>query len=861
MIFHKNTPLSSKGIILNQDFQVSDRRPSGISMFLMMVSQAVIILLGLIGAGYSFITMFKIPHSMPVLLIFLLACTIIWMLVFSRKKAQIFLIPILLSLPVPLAFLFWQEIKNGFIVTANYIVYAVNRQMNLNIVDYVVHCHSADYSYVATLFFLFISFYLSFLLCWAVGKRHSFLIVILSTLPLLFGLLITLIPSYLAILMLITCWMSMFAMYPLKARRRKQEKTKAFTASKQCAGSSYVLSDPKRINPMMVKTGAIIIFSTLICIGLLLLCFPKDHYKRSDRISQLQYNLLQGLHNMNGSIIQVGGLSDGDLNKLGNLSFRHVPTLKIGTNYGGPMYLRGWVGSEYSNSKWINSEATANEFRQKVAFNTFEIPQYQISEFTNIYRHDLYGQYSLWPGEIEYINATKDYFYTPYSIQDLNVYGYYMNSYLDLDLRPIAGFSDNSYTFHFFTPQENQFYISFNTKDEGSYGYFDDLRDDTENKSLYKQQESAYRSYVYWEYTYLSEETREFAQRFLQDHNLPNATVPQEYNALIIQNAVSQVTDFLKQNYVYTLSPGSTPEGMDFVEYFLTESKRGYCTHYASSAVILLRAMGIPSRYVEGYVVTESDIQSASSGTYDYEYTIEDTNAHAWVEVYQNGVGWIPFETTPGYSGLNQINLTGENGEWIEGAVPSKSPSSYPLPVSSFSSSSEQSSSPVSGSSASPSSLSDVPESSTADHAQLKLFLVITAMLLFTIGVTVAIILIRRRLTLHGRERRFHSNDINRNAYQIFQYFQSVMDYEGLSNRGISLLKYAKQVSQKYVFIDEDEMTSLAYLVLKTRYSDETISTEELEHISQFTSRTISLIYQSHSFWERLIFKYIHNLC
>ena len=864
MIFSLNsTPLSSKGIVLSQDFQVSDRHPNGKSAFFMVVSQLVIILLGLIGAGYSFITMFSVPHSIPVLLTFLLVCTVIWMLVFSRKKAQVFLIPILLALPIPLGFLFWQELKNGFIVTANYIVYAINRQMNLQILDYIVEYPPTEYPYVATVFFLFVSFYLSFVLSWAVVKRHSFLIATLSTLPLLFGLIFTLIPSYLPMLMLIACWMSLFAMYPLKVRRKKQEKTQAFTSSKRMNGISYVLSDPKWINPVMVKSGAVIILSTLLCIAFLFFCFPKDHYKRSDRINQLQYNMLQGLQNLNanGSTIKIGGLNDGDLNKLGNLSFQHVPALKVTTNYDGPMYLRGWVGSEYTDSKWINSESSSREYQQKVAVNTFEFPQYQIAEFTKIYQNDLYGKYSTWRGEIQYLNAKKDYFYTPYSIQNLDVKRNQINIYDDLDLHPTSAFSKDSYTFNFYTPQENKFCISFDAQSQRSYGYFDELNANKEDKLQYKQQENAYRSYVYGEYTYLSDQTRQFALQFLQENNLPDTTIPKEYNAVMIQDTVSQITDYLEQHYEYTLSPGSTPEGKDFVEYFLTEGKRGYCTHFASSAVILLRSLGIPSRYVEGYVVTQSDVRGASSGNGYNEYIIKDTNAHAWVEIYQNGVGWIPYETTPGYSGLSQINLTGEYGEAHGGANVSSTPYPDSLPDSSSGPSSGDSfvsSDPVSSPSI---SSSDSLTSVAPDNAQLKLLLIVTATLLFTVGATISILLLRRRLILRRRYKWFHSTDINRNAYRIFQHFLAVMDYEGLPNRVISLLEYAKQVARKYSFVDEAEMTALTYIALKTQYSNEKISSEELDHIARFTDRTISLIYQSKSFWERLIFKYIHNLC
>lgn len=118
-------------------------------------------------------------------------------------------------------------------------------------------------------------------------------------------------------------------------------------------------------------------------------------------------------------------------------------------------------------------------------------------------------------------------------------------------------------------------------------------------------------------------------------------------------------------NYKYSMSPGTTPYGKDTIEYFLTKQKRGYCVHFASSAVMLLRYLGIPARYVEGYVIQSTDLNDASGVTNDtstwmtntdivrfdeagvVEVNITDGNAHAWVELYIDGYGWIPYEFTP----------------------------------------------------------------------------------------------------------------------------------------------------------------------------------------------------------------------
>jgi hypothetical protein len=113
--------------------------------------------------------------------------------------------------------------------------------------------------------------------------------------------------------------------------------------------------------------------------------------------------------------------------------------------------------------------------------------------------------------------------------------------------------------------------------------------------------------------------------------------------------------DYLNRSTSYTLSPGRLPRNKDFVEYFLYENKIGYCTHFASAGALMLRAMGYPSRYVEGYLITEADLMNQTETSYrsdensTVEIIVKDYNAHAWVEVYYDGFGWIPVEFTTGY--------------------------------------------------------------------------------------------------------------------------------------------------------------------------------------------------------------------
>lgn len=92
--------------------------------------------------------------------------------------------------------------------------------------------------------------------------------------------------------------------------------------------------------------------------------------------------------------------------------------------------------------------------------------------------------------------------------------------------------------------------------------------------------------------------------------------------------------------YTYSVTPGNLPEGEDFVDYFLFDNKQGFCTSFATSMAILGRCVGIPTRYVEGFLMDSSDKGSQT-------YMVRNRKAHSWAEAYIEGVGWIPFEATP----------------------------------------------------------------------------------------------------------------------------------------------------------------------------------------------------------------------
>lgn len=127
-------------------------------------------------------------------------------------------------------------------------------------------------------------------------------------------------------------------------------------------------------------------------------------------------------------------------------------------------------------------------------------------------------------------------------------------------------------------------------------------------------------------------------------------------------DVISEVIGALENNFTYTLKPGKVPYGEDYINYFLLANRKGYCQHFASAAVMLFRYLGIPARYAEGYVIDREDFIAADyldeENADDWIETpymnagavqrveVPDASAHAWVEIFRDGIGWTPVEAT-----------------------------------------------------------------------------------------------------------------------------------------------------------------------------------------------------------------------
>ena len=124
-------------------------------------------------------------------------------------------------------------------------------------------------------------------------------------------------------------------------------------------------------------------------------------------------------------------------------------------------------------------------------------------------------------------------------------------------------------------------------------------------------------------------------------------------------DVVMALTNYLQRSYRYTLDLPRVPTGRDPVDWFLFDVKTGYCEQFATAETLMLRSLGIPARLATGY----------ATGDYDpilNQAVVREHDAHAWVEVWFSGHGWVPVDPTPGVSPLAATKFP---SHWAGGGI------------------------------------------------------------------------------------------------------------------------------------------------------------------------------------------------
>lgn len=383
-----------------------------------------------------------------------------------------------------------------------------------------------------------------------------------------------------------------------------------------------------------------------------------------------------------------------------------------------------------------------------------------------------------------------------------------------------------------------------------------------------KEREKIYRQYVYDKYTKLPDKGLEKIKARYK--NIKD----REFQFRDYDRYIEQVRSDICCNTEYSLAPGKTPKNKDFVEYFLYENKKGYCCHYAAAATVIFRAMGIPTRYVEGYVIRTNDYDFDSkmgeyiitdSSNYMNNYqnrhlaviaNVKDSNAHAWTEIYVDGYGWIPLEVTK----TDDYNKTN-----IDSIIDSKSQDNNK-------SNTNNSSDNVKDNNSSINEITNVDDnndnennyndivsdykSDTVNDSINKLIIYI-----FLIISSVIMVLVIRIIFIRIRRKRLFDTYNNKDAViNMSKYFMSIVSFKNNLYNNISYNQFINLISENYKFIDSLEYEEIIKIMYKAKFSNKDISTNEKNKVSKFILNFSNNFYYTLKLYDKIKFRFIKVL-
>lgn len=317
--------------------------------------------------------------------------------------------------------------------------------------------------------------------------------------------------------------------------------------------------------------------------------------------------------------------------------FRHIPviTVTMDTPAQGNIYLKEYYAGKYTDGRW---EADVDSFENYFRYRGIdpnqvskEVFRREVSALAKTYNVDKIGQSTF--GK----NMTIYYLVHPTGRMPVPYFSdFYVNDHMQMIgegyYTRIGDVSKLSADIWYYENQYEEFLSLFEDKGSPLIGWgYDD----------YVQQ------------YYLDVPNGMDAVSTLAASLYPIEIMPRtdSENELRLYKA-DLVVNWMEENTTYSLELPELPSRTDAIEYFLGESRMGYCMHYASASVMLLREMGVPARLATGYVVHKGDIVKGKIG---YQAQVLDDQAHAWVEIYLDGLGWFPVEVTKGYRSSSSI--------------------------------------------------------------------------------------------------------------------------------------------------------------------------------------------------------------
>ena len=500
-------------------------------------------------------------------------------------------------------------------------------------------------------------------------------------------------------------------------------------------------------------------------------------------------------------------LPEGDLSKPVPAADGTEAILSVTSDKTDTLYLRGFVGDVYENGTWsaLDAENAANE--KDLFYWLHENGFYPQSQFALSAAQT--AEYKTETIQISNLSTCSLYRYEPFSVLSANA-GTSKNLLLPSVVETSGWNGEREYSY---TVIANSSAILPEILDE---------LQQNEANDAYLQMESAYRDFVD---SYALAVPQEFTDEL-------GALLEETEQNLNFSGALTkEEAQLCALSFLETCFGGDTSLPLD-------STAKGTTYQYATVAALALRYYGIPARYVEGFTVKTAENENVS---------VMDENAGAWVEVYQDGVGWLPLALTPGLESLapeqteSGIKPVG-SGEG-EGSGPRVTEGQEPEQ-----NDADQSENP-----------DNTPDGGQRTGLLTKpafwILLIAGILLLF-----VLFILIRHHIILKNRQKTFDDPDNSEAIPSLFSDAAKLLSALGFDRNGGSMLTLYGPISGRFGEETANAFRAMVFLNEQALFSSKAPDDPEREAMQDFHKTVLNLLKTNTKYFKKLRLKWLNCL-
>lgn len=519
---------------------------------------------------------------------------------------------------------------------------------------------------------------------------------------------------------------------------------------------------------------------------------------------------------------KVDNFTHGDFKKLDSLVLKDGEAFDITMDKPESLYLKGYIGSIYNGKGFedIPDNELFSDYPTMFWLNQDKFsPVSQLSAVSRlcnvVNNNDKDVNVS-----IKNINADSRYIYTTYGTSSINN-DLINNSLLKPYIKSSGFFGQRNYKYSFDTKLIKN-YPNLATE----YGKNND------KSSQYSSNEKHYNAFVYKNYTDIDTTTENFLQTKL------NVLPYTKGDHVSYETAYNAIMKCLSNDVAYSEEPGKTPSNEDFLQYFLGKNKKGFAPHFATATVMMYRYFGIPSRYVEGYLVTPNDVKTKKNNS---TIKITGKNAHAWAEIYQDGIGWVPVETTPPYLNImEKPDFQGVN---------------YSDEFNDDSSGSSDDDENETGESI---SNEETSEENTKDNKKslsgFQIAMIISGSTIGILIIFIIVLLILVYIKKSKRTKSFQLEDNNQAICNLFHYAVELLKFNNaIDNKGKLILKSENTDYQ-------NSFDTVSDIMREAKYSTHKIELEKKSLLESYIEETKNLYFKNINFFKKIWLKFFKGL-